>query len=197
MFSSRYQLAAYAFLLGVFASTCSSAPSTTWSPWPSPRKCPSGLVTNLGNTFKLDGKDFYYAGSNAYYLPYNNNQSDVELGLGAAKAAGLKVMRVWGFNDKNVTAMPDGLPDYGNSTEEVVFQWFENGSSTIDVIPYDKVVNGALNTGIKLIVTLTNNWADYGGMDVYTVNLGGQYHDDVSQQVFLVSDRMVLNTLHH
>ena len=31
---------------------------------------------------------------------------------------------------------------------------------------------------MKLIVTLTNNWADYGGMDVYTVNLGGRFHDE-------------------
>lgn len=28
--------------------------------------------------------------------------------------------------------------------------------------------------------------ADYGGMDVYTVNLGGKYHDDVSRPPFLV-----------
>lgn len=33
--------------------------------------------------------------------------------------------------------------------------------------------------GLKLIFALTNNWADYGGMDMYTVNLGGRYHDDV------------------
>ena len=144
-----------------------------------PSSPPPGFVTASGNTIQLDGEDFYYAGSNAYYLPYNNNQSDVELGLGAAKAAGLKVMRVWGFNDKNVTYDLNGLPGYGNSTDEVVFQWFADGSSTIDLTPYDKVVNGAVNTGMKLIVTLTNNWADYGGMDVYTVNLGGQYHDDV------------------
>jgi hypothetical protein len=33
-------------------------------------------------------------------------------------------------------------------------------------------------------VTLTNNWADYGGMDVYTIQLGGKYHDDVSSGSF-------------
>jgi hypothetical protein len=36
---------------------------------------------------------------------------------------------------------------------------------------------------MKLIVALTNNWADYGGMDVYTINLGYKYHDDVSYEV--------------
>ncbi|KAL4981374.1 mannan endo-1,4-beta-mannosidase C [Aspergillus falconensis] len=140
-----------------------------------------GFVTIKGNKFQLDGKDFYFAGSNAYYFPFNNNQTDVELGLSAAKKAGLSVFRTWGFNDKNVTYIEDGLPNYGGEgagATEVVFQWWENGTSTIDLEPFDKVVNAAAKTGIKLIVALTNNWADYGGMDVYTVNLGGQYHDD-------------------
>ncbi|KAL4777251.1 mannan endo-1,4-beta-mannosidase C [Aspergillus nidulans var. acristatus] len=140
-----------------------------------------GLVTTKGDKFQLDGKDFYFAGSNAYYFPFNNNQTDVELGLSAAKKAGLSVFRTWGFNDKNVTYIEDGLPQYGGEgagTTEVVFQWWQNGTSTIDLEPFDKVVNAAAKTGIKLIVTLVNNWADYGGMDVYTVNLGGKYHDD-------------------
>ena len=60
-----------------------------------------------------------------------------------------------------------------------MFQWFNSdGTVTINLEPFDKVVNAALKVGTKLIVALTNNWADYGGMDVYTVNLGGQYHDD-------------------
>lgn len=101
----------------------------------------------------------------------------------AAKEAGLKVFRTWGFNDKNVTYDPDGLPKYGNEGAggtETVFQWWANGTSTIDVAPFDKVVDAAAKVGMKLVVTLTNNWADYGGMDVYTTNLGFRYHDDVS-----------------
>lgn len=101
----------------------------------------------------------------------------------AAKKAGLNVFRTWGFNDKNITYVPEGLPQYGGEGAggtEVIFQRWANGKSTIDVSAFDKVVNAATKTGIKLVVALTNNWADYGGMDVYTVNLGGKYHDDVS-----------------
>lgn len=78
----------------------------------------------------------------------------------AAKQAGLKVFRTWGFNDKNVTYNPNGLPQYGGEGAggtEVVFQWWSNGTSTIDVTPFDKVVNAAKTTGIKLVVALTNN----------------------------------------
>lgn len=104
----------------------------------------------------------------------------------AAKAAGLTVFRTWGFNDKNRTYVPTGLPQYGGEgagATETVFQWFEkDGKQTIDVTPFDKVVDSATKTGLKLIVALTNNWADYGGMDVYTVNNGGRYHDDFYTQ---------------
>lgn len=165
-----------------------------------PSKAPKGFVTTSGTKFKLDGKNFHFAGSNAYvrilatsrkttgankspqYFPFNNNQADVEAGLTAAKKAGLDVFRTWGFNDKNATYNPTGLPQYGGEGAggtEVVFQRWADGKSTIDVQAFDKVVNAATKAGVKLIVALTNNWADYGGMDVYTVNLGGKYHDDV------------------
>ena len=162
-----------------------------------------GFVTARNGTFELDGKGFCFAGSNIYYFPFNNvsslprgrgrcdvfhvqtltcshqNQNDLELGMKAAQEAGLKVLRTWGFNDKNVTYDAEGMPKYGDWGEEtVVFQRWDNGESTIDMSPFDKVVDAANKFGMKLIVALTNNWADFGGMDVYVVNLGGQYHDD-------------------
>ncbi|KAM0275010.1 hypothetical protein ACHAQH_007659 [Verticillium albo-atrum] len=147
------------------------------------RCVPKGFVTTKGTKFRLDGKDFPFAGSNAYYFPFDNNQADVEAGLTAAKEAGLKVFRTWGFNDKNATSdYQNGMPKYGGEgaggTEVILQKWYDNGTSVINLEPFDKVVDAATKVGIKLLVAFTNNWADYGGMDVYTVNLGGKYHDD-------------------
>ncbi|MBE3048816.1 hypothetical protein IMZ48_41225 [Candidatus Bathyarchaeota archaeon] len=85
--------------------------------------------------------------------------------------------------NSTATFDPEGLPQYGGEgageTENYLQSW-DNGKQTLNIEVFDKVVDAASKVGIKLIVALTNNWADYGGMDMYTVNLGGQYHDDVS-----------------
>lgn len=145
------------------------------------KRAPAGFVTTKGTKFELDGKTFHFAGSNAYYFPFNDLQSDVEAGLAAGKEAGLNVFRTWGFNDRNRTTIQGGLPQYGGEgagPSPNVMQWWNNGTQEINLAPFDKVVAAAEKTGMKLIVALTNNWADYGGMDVYTTNLGYRYHDD-------------------
>lgn len=97
------------------------------------------------------------------------NQTDVELGMKAAKNAGLKVFRTWGFNDMNATFNPNGLPKYGGEgagPSRVYFQSWDDGKPTINYGPtglqaFDKVVRAAENTGIKLVVALTNNVCVY------------------------------------
>lgn len=50
-------------ILSLLATGVSAAPGKG--------KVPKGFVTAEGDHFKLDGKDFYFAGSNAYYFPFN------------------------------------------------------------------------------------------------------------------------------
>ncbi|KAH6670359.1 mannan endo-1,4-beta-mannosidase [Plectosphaerella plurivora] len=144
------------------------------------------FVTTNGGRFSLDGKDFRFAGSNAYYWPFGNNQADVEIGMKAGLEAGLTVFRTWGFNDANATYNPNGLPLYGQGNEQTVFQRFSPGGEVeINLAPLDLVVDAAEKTGMKLFIALTNNWADYGGMDVYTVNHGFRFHDDFYREPVL------------
>ncbi|KAL5344380.1 hypothetical protein ACLOAV_010640 [Pseudogymnoascus australis] len=167
------------------ASTTASPTWPTWPPFGGKPKHHKGVPYAEGSKFMLDGKPFLFAGSNAYWLPFINQ----------AKHAGLKVMRTWAFNDKNATYIPGGLPMYGGEgagESPIYFQSFKDGVATINYGPdglqaLDKVVKIAEETGIKLVMALTNNWADYGGMDVYTVNLGGKYHDDFFHSPKIVS----------
>ncbi|KAJ5041503.1 uncharacterized protein L3040_005088 [Drepanopeziza brunnea f. sp. 'multigermtubi'] len=143
---------------------------------------PKGFPYTQGPNFMLDGEPFLFAGSNAYWLPFINNPADVEQTMKEARRAGQRVIRTWAFNDQNETYTPGGLPQYGEGTP-VYFQSWKDGQATINTGPnglqvLDQIVQLAEDHDLKLIMALTNNWADYGGMDVYTVNLGGTYHDD-------------------
>lgn len=117
---------------------------------------PRGFVHTVGQKFYLDGKTFYFAGTNAYWISFTTELADVEKTMDEAKAAGLRVSKwisptliakenfdaqlrnLWvvrtdGFNDKNVTYVPDGMPKYGGDTSpgDIVYQWWSNGTATI------------------------------------------------------------------
>lgn len=50
--------------LGLAASAATAAPSQHY--------IPEGFVTTSGTEFQLDGESFHFAGSNAYYFPFDN-----------------------------------------------------------------------------------------------------------------------------
>jgi mannan endo-1,4-beta-mannosidase len=142
------------------ASPFSNSPTHHVSPNPFPRV--SGL------DFEIDGKTQYYAGTNSYWLPFLTNNSDVDHVMGDLQKSGLKVLRVWGFNDVNT------VPSAGT----VWFQLLQNGTATINTGPdglqrLDYVVKSAEAHDVKLIINFVNNWNDYGGMAAYNNAFGG------------------------
>jgi mannan endo-1,4-beta-mannosidase len=75
----------------------------------------------------------------------------------AALDAGLTVGRTWAFHDQNKTTVAGGLPQYGSGSQETVFQVFNgDGTTTIDLTNLDVVVKAAEDTGLKLVLALTN-----------------------------------------
>jgi len=100
-----------------------------------------------------------FSGTNAYWMPFLTNDSDVDSIMGHVAASGQRILRVWGFNDV------ESIPSAGT----VYFQSFSSSSATINtgadgLQRLDAVVNSAEEHGIKLIINFVNNWNDYGGM---------------------------------
>lgn len=124
------------------------------------------FVQPVNTHFEINGAPYYYAGTNAYWFSFLTNLSDVSSAMDQAVANGLRVIRTWAFNSVNVTQIPGGLPLYNSdpaSPDNIYYQSWKNGVPTINLgsngLPrLDKVVKLAEEKGIKLVLTLTNNW---------------------------------------
>ncbi|CAG8962082.1 hypothetical protein HYFRA_00005125 [Hymenoscyphus fraxineus] len=156
------------------AATVTAKPTTTTrgSPVPTTSVPPAASITSFakadGNVFNINGKSQYFMGTNSYWIGFFTSNSDVDLVFSHLASTGLKVLRVWGFND--VTTIP------GAGT--VWFQSFVRGSApTINTGPeglqrLDYVVESAGKHGVSLIINFVNNWADYGGIPAYNTYYG-------------------------
>jgi len=129
----------------------------------------TGIVSVSGVRFMLNGVPFFYAGCNNYYqMVY---AADPELRPFVeevqAEAAGLEltVLRTWAFNDG--ASQWNALQTSPGVYQEYVFEGL------------DHVLQLADQYGLRLILTLVNNWDDYGGMNQYVAWSGtADDHDD-------------------
>ncbi|MFC1734352.1 cellulase family glycosylhydrolase, partial [candidate division KSB1 bacterium] len=108
-----------------------------------------------GTDFTLDGKPFYFAGANNYYLFYKP-LSQVQEVMDDAVALNLTVIRTWGFCD--------GICSDGNFNSLQSSPGVYNEAAFQD---FDRVIKEASDRGLKLIVPLVNNWKEFGGMCQY------------------------------
>lgn len=136
----------------------------------------TGFVRRAGTRLTLDGRPFRFAGANNYYLDYAAASMTDEV-LATAQARGLDVVRTWAFLDVPSAA------DHGD--KGVYFQYwdaatgkpaFNDGADGLEQL--DRVIADASEHHLKLILPLTNNWSDFGGMDQYTAWAGNTHHSD-------------------
>lgn len=133
-----------------------------------PSATPGAFASTSGLQFTIDGKTGYFAGSNSYWIGFLTNDDDVDLVFSHMAESGLKILRVWGFNDVNTE------PSAGT----VWFQKHADGQSTINtgadgLQRLDVVVRSAEKHGVKLIINFVNYWDDYGGISAYLKAYGG------------------------
>ena len=154
--------AASFLMLGLLAAANSILAS------PTKRQTAATFPSADGLKFKIDGETKYFAGTNSYWISFLTNNADVDLVLDHMAKSGLKILRIWGFND--VTRKP------GAGT--VYFQLLSASGSQINtgadgLQRLDYIVSAAGKRGIKLIINFVNNWDDYGGMAAYISAFGG------------------------
>ncbi|KAG6335366.1 hypothetical protein ID866_3729 [Astraeus odoratus] len=130
----------------------------------------SPFVQINGNSFTVNGGEFKYIGTNAYWLPVLNTDQDINNTLASIAAIGAKVVRVWAFNGLTSTIIDlvwntdpspsdvDTIPENGTW-----FQLVKDGKLTINDGPnglqrLDTVVQLAEQHGLYVIFSLTNNW---------------------------------------
>jgi mannan endo-1,4-beta-mannosidase len=148
-----------------------------------PARAAPSFVTRSGTNFVLDGKPFYFGGTNNYYLIYKSNLM-VDDVLNDAAAMNLRVIRSWGAIDRG--SLDGSVPnvDGSGSKDGIYFQYWDkaagkpaynNGADGLQKLDYVLAKAGQL--GLKVTVVLTNNWKDFGGMDQYVTWYGLPYHD--------------------
>ncbi len=114
--------------------------------------------TRNGTRFVIDGVTKYFAGTNSYYITTQvTNNADVDKVMTNIAASGLKILRVWGFND--VASPGNGVWFQSLSSSGSQINTGANGLQRLDA-----VVKAAEAKGIKLIIPFVNYWDDFGGM---------------------------------
>jgi mannan endo-1,4-beta-mannosidase len=142
------------FLFTVFTSLFASALLASASaPTKTVKRSNPQFVSTQGTKFMVNGSEFAWIGTDAYWLQTLNTEQDIINTLSNISALGINVVRTWGFND--VTAIPED-----NGTW---FQLIANGTTSINngtngLQKLDLIVKHAEAFGIYLLLTLTNNW---------------------------------------
>ncbi|KAA8528039.1 hypothetical protein F0562_035092 [Nyssa sinensis] len=116
---------------------------------------PSGFVQTRSTQFVLDGSPFLFNGFNSYWMMHVAAQPSERYKISNvfrdAAAAGLTVCRTWAFSDGGDQALQISPGVY----DEHVFQ------------ALDFVVSEAQKYRICLILSLSNNYKDFGGRTQY------------------------------
>ncbi|HEY4015029.1 MAG TPA: cellulase family glycosylhydrolase [Polyangiaceae bacterium] len=149
---------------------------------PEKPEAPVETTDEPGAPFLLNGQPFCFAGTNNYYLTYKSHKM-VDDVLETTKSMGLKVIRIWGYLDRGSLDGTVRNVDGEGHKNGVYFQYWDpeknapaynDGATGLEHLDY--VLAKAKTLDLKVMLVLTNNWKDFGGMDQYLVWFGKNQH---------------------
>ena len=122
------------------------------------------FVSVDGLNFVYRDARFFYAGTNCYYLSYFSadpvRRGSTDDLLDLCRNRGFNVIRAWAFNDGGWNV--DGYTNEWAYQDTPTSLYNETALKGLDY-----AIDQAGRRGLKLILTFTNNWEDYGGMQWY------------------------------
>lgn len=139
------------------------------------------FVTRQGSQLMLAGCPFRFVGTNVYFLQpemaYGNRAGVIET-LDTMVMLGMSVARIWAFNDNDPERDPAAIQvEPGVYREE-------------SLVALDQVVTEAKKRNIRLILTLVNNWPDYGGIARYVQWYQAQCNCQANHNDFYTNETM-------
>lgn len=111
-------------------------------------------VSRASGRFVLGDEPFTPVGYNAYWALEAARRGElerVERMFETLAARGVTVVRIWAFDGRPRTR----IHNRDGSLDEAA------------LVALDRVIEAARMRGLRILVTLSNNWSDYGGLDVY------------------------------
>lgn len=118
-------------------------------------KAENGFIKTRGVQFVLNGSPYYANGFNAYWLMYQasdpSQRNKVSSAFQEAASNGLTVARTWAFSDGGYRPLQYSPGSYN----EEMFKGL------------DFVISEASKYGIKLVLSLVNNYESFGGRKQY------------------------------
>ena len=122
---------------------------------------PTGAFVRIdGANFVVDGKPFAFVGANLDVMHGAEERARAPETIAAARADGLTVGRVWALGEGDATspawARTNQLWRVGPD------QWLDGGPKQLD-----RVLAAARAKGLRVIITLSNFWDDFGGIRQY------------------------------
>jgi mannan endo-1,4-beta-mannosidase len=139
--------------------------------------------TRPSAVFTLNGQPFCFAGTNNYYMTYKPREMADDV-LASAKAMGLRVVRIWAFLDRGSLDGTTRNVDGPGDKDGVYFQYWDpakkapaynDGPTGLEHLDY--VLDRARALDLKVVLVLTNNWKDFGGIDQVLVWYGLPRHE--------------------
>lgn len=120
------------------------------------------FVSARGTSFYLEGEPFRFVGANTRLLHGPDQRQRRDEALANAERDGVRVVRQWALGE---CPAPDTAVH--KPAEAFYFQAGPNNWQEQSFVHLDSLMASAERHGLKVVLTLANNWSDYGGIPMY------------------------------